>query len=176
MCLFSARTLQWKGGKGLEWLIQRTDIEQRKQGPNEWVEEVLNGIRGTCIVFWRHRDDLLLLSRCIRSVLQLYFVFLSIFPAFVFCTLETRWLAHPLSESSDSNYHLLSPNNPTIQKKRIQRNRICYSSSAQCFLFSPYIVVESMFCAFQQFRLSSFISRPATLSPESFLSSRRTLQ
>ena len=63
-----------------------------------------------------------------------------------------------------------------FKKKRIQRNRICYSSSAQCFLFSPYIAVESMFCAFQQFRLSSFISRPATLSPESFLSSRRTLQ
>ena len=85
--------------------------------------------------------------------------------------------AHPLSESSDSNYHLLSPNNPTIQKKRIQRNRICYSSSAQCFLFfSPYRVLKSMFCAFQQFRLSSFISSPATLSPESFLSSRRTLQ
>ena len=32
-------------GNGLEWLIQRTDAEQRKKGPNEWVEEVLNGIR-----------------------------------------------------------------------------------------------------------------------------------
>ena len=103
--------------EGLKWLIQRKDEEQREKGPNEWVEEVLNGIRGTCIVFWRHRDDLLLLSRCIRSVLQLYFVFLSIFLAFVFCTLETRWLAHLLSESSDSNYHLLSPNNPTIKKR-----------------------------------------------------------
>ena len=111
-----------QGGKGLEWLIQRTDTEQRKKGPNEWVEEVLNGIRGTCIVFWRHQDDLLLLSRCIRSVLQLYFVFLSIFPAFVFCTLETQWLAHLLSESSDSNYHHLSPNNPTIKENTTEQD------------------------------------------------------
>ena len=44
MCLCSARTLQWEGGKGLKWLIQRTDEEQREKGPNEWVEEVLNGI------------------------------------------------------------------------------------------------------------------------------------
>ena len=68
-----------QGGKGLEWLIQRRDTEQRKKGPNEWVEEVLNGIRGRCIVFWRHQDDLLPLYRCIRSVLQLYFVFLLFF-------------------------------------------------------------------------------------------------
>ena len=42
---------------------------------------------------------------------------------------------------------------PNYLKKRIHRNRICYSSSAQCFLFSLYLVLKSKFYAVQQFRL-----------------------
>ena len=72
----------------------------------------------------------------------------------------------------------LSPAIPIITfylqllKKSIQRNRICYSSSAHCSLFRPHLVLKSKFCAFEQFRLSSLISSPATLPLESFLSSR----
>ena len=65
MCLCSAPTLQWEGGKGLKWLIQRTDTEQRIKGPNEWVEEVVleahalysEGTEMTCCSFLAVSDQ-----------------------------------------------------------------------------------------------------------------------